>query len=429
MEAFSRPLEIYRSLGFMTGNVAFPVVASFSTMAGPTDSTYVLLAVSIPNSALRYQRDGAGFFAEYTIDVTFMNRDSSVVKKFNTREGVRLATFAETGRTDESVIYQQGITIAPGSYIVRLQANDANSSRGFRMTDTLTAPSYGTAAAISSPMLVYRAQGRAADTELPEMIANPRHTVPYGGAAPLVYIEGYNLRDSVGVRVINDAGTEMWSGRASLNEGAPALSYGVVEIPAANLPLGKFWVEVSDGSATPARTPLLMTISDQWMVEKFDDVLEFMRYIASQPEIDELKAGTAAQQRQAWERFWKKRDPLPITDVNEYRDQFFARVRYATEAFREPGGLPGWNTDRGEVYIVLGAPDNALERFVGNTADVTGKPNAEEWEYYNVPGGRLTLMFLDRTGFGRFELIPSSAASYRNVAERIKRRIDMGAGF
>jgi GWxTD domain-containing protein len=425
-EAFARPLEIYRDLGFMTGSVNFPVVASFSTLAGPSDSSYVMLAVSIPNSALRYQRDGKGFFAEYTIDVTFMNTDSSIVKRFNAREAVRLGTFAETGRTDESVIFQQGIAIAPGTYLVRLMANDANSSRGFRMTDTLAVPAYGAGATIASPMLVYRATGRTAKNELPELISNPRHTVPYGGAAPLLYLEAYSATDPVGVRVLNESGTEMWSGRADLSEGAGGISYSVLEIPAANLPLGKFWVEVSDGTRPPSRTPLIMTISDQWMVEKFDDVLEFMRYIASQAELDSLKAGTPTQQRDAWERFWKKRDPLVQTELNEYRDQFFARVRYSIEAFREPGGRPGWNTDRGEVYIVLGQPDNAIERFVGQTADVTGKANAEEWEYYNVPGGRLTLLFYDRTGFGRFELVPSSAASFRNVADRIKRRIDAG---
>ena len=32
-----------------------------------------------------------------------------------------------------------------------------------------------------------------------------------------------------------------------------------------------------------------------------------------------------------------------MTDANEYRDEFFQRVRYATEVFREPGGRAGWD--------------------------------------------------------------------------------------
>src|SRR5690606_26603694 len=126
-----RPLEIYRDLGLMTGSGQFPVVASFSTMAGPADSTYVLLALSIPNSALRFQRAGDGFFAEYRLDVTFMDPDSTAVRRVEQTEVVRVSSFGETGRTDESVIHQQGIAMPPGHYIVRLSAADMHSSRGF----------------------------------------------------------------------------------------------------------------------------------------------------------------------------------------------------------------------------------------------------------------------------------------------------------
>jgi GWxTD domain-containing protein len=422
-EAFSRPLEIYRDLGFMTGSGQFPVVASLATVAGPRDSTYVLLGMSLPNSALRYQRDpdGSGFFAEYRIEVTFMDPDSIAVKRFEARELVRISTFAETGRTDESVVYQQGFTLPPGSYIVRLQAADVNSSRGFRMTDTLTAPDYSLSASVSSPVLVYEAAGRTHRDVMPDLISNPRHTVPYGGAAPLLYVESYGASTRpVDVRVLNEAGGMVWSATAALRGGGDDLRYGVVEIPAEALPLGKFWVEVSDG-ARPSRTPIVMTISDQWMVANLEDVLDFLRFIAHPEELDSLQMGGPADQRAAWDRFWERRDPLLVTDVNEYRDAFFQRVRYATEAFREAGGRAGWNTDRGEVYIVLGPPDNSVERYIGER-DITRQPNAEEWVYTAVPGGRLNLLFYDRSGFGRYELVPSSSAAFRSVADRLKPR-------
>jgi hypothetical protein len=73
------------------------------------------------------------------------------------------------------------------------------------------------------------------------------------------------------------------------------------------------------------------------------------------------------------------------------------------------------------VYIVLGAPDQTLERYIG-VSEMSGLPNAEEWLYSAVPGGRLTLLFLDRAGFGRYELAGSSAAAFRGVAERMKPR-------
>src|SRR5687768_10524616 len=164
---FARPLEIYRDLGFMAGPSQFPVVASFKTIAGPADSSYVIVGLSMPNSALRFQRDGNGFFAEYNVNLTFMDRDSVAVKRFEKRELVRIPTFAETGRTDESVIFQDAITLPPGQYIVRMQAADANSSRGFRMTDTLTVRAYGAQSGVASPILVYEAKGRSERADLP----------------------------------------------------------------------------------------------------------------------------------------------------------------------------------------------------------------------------------------------------------------------
>jgi len=103
------------------------------------------------------------------------------------------------------------------------------------------------------------------------------------------------------------------------------------------------------------------------------------------------------------------------------------RTRTCSASFsREPGGLPGWKTHRGEVYIVLGPPAFAQERYIGRE-EFVGRPNAIEWLYQNVPGGRLALLFLDRTGFGRYELSPSSLSAFRGVADRLKLASQKGA--
>jgi GWxTD domain-containing protein len=420
-EPFARPLEIYRDLGFMTGPGQFPAVASFGTVAGPADSTFVVLGLSLPNNALRFQREGAGFVAEYTIDLAFMNTDSVVVRRFSAAEAVRVASFAETSRSDESVVFQRAYAMPPGSYIVRLQAADVHSSRGFRMTDTLTAPMYGPGgSAIASPLLVYKATGRSARAEHPDFILNPRHTVPYGGAPPILYLEAYTDTTAIDVRVRNEAGVAVWHGSVALPAAVSEVRFGVVTIPSDTFPLGRFSVEIGNPGHPSARTPLVLTISDQWMVSNFEDVLQFLRFIAHAAEIDSLREGTPPERRILWENFWARRDPLPVTGTNEFRERFFQRVRFATDAFREPGRA-GWQTDRGEVFIVLGSPDHAVERNLGRV-DMGGQPNAVEWVYGGLPSGRLNLIFHDRTGFGRFELVPGSAAAFRSAAERMKPR-------
>ncbi len=422
---FGRPLDSYRQLGLVAGTREFPVVASFSTFAGPADSTLVLFGLSLPNSALRFQRDGQGFKGEYTVTLTF-KKDGEPVKRVERREVVRVASFAETGRTEESVVFQHLVALPPGEYEVEIVSGDAYSSRGYRTNRELTVPAYGGGGRkIADPLPVYRVEGRVDPAELPDMIANPRRTVAYGMGSPLLYLEAYDVEPGypVAVRVVDERDQEIWQTRVELQQGNPELRYAAVEIPASALPLGRLWVEVASevgGEQLSSRSPLIITISDQWMVANFEEVLAFLSYIATDEELDSLRKADPEERRELWERFWERRDPVPATPTNEFREQFFERIRVATEQFGEPG-KEGWRTDRGEVYIVLGMPDHAYERSIQRMETAAGT-RALIWIYERTPSGRLELIFEDRTGFGRFELTPASQAAFRSVANRLRQQ-------
>jgi GWxTD domain-containing protein len=273
---------------------------------------------------------------------------------------------------------------------------------------------------VATPIIAYHAAGRSQRNVPPDLILNPRHTVPYGGETPLLYVESYGAVVPLVAQVVSADGAMVWEGPLELQQAGDGIRFGTVELPSGQFPLGRFWVQVGGSDGAPQRRPLLLTISDQWMVANFDEVLQFLRLIAHNEEIEALRSGTPAERRERWEEFWERRNPLPQAGLNEYRDRFFQRVRFASEAFREPG-RPGWQTDRGEVYIVFGAPDHTVERYLGRS-DLTGQPNAFEWVYTNAAGGRLNLLFHDRTGFGRFELVPSSASAFRAAADRARPR-------
>ncbi len=56
------------------------------------------------------------------------------------------------------------------------------------------------------------------------------------------------------------------------------------------------------------------------------------------------------------EAFWKHRDPTPGTPENEYRTEHYRRIDYADHKFGVGSPKPGWKTDRGQIYIILGEP-------------------------------------------------------------------------
>jgi GWxTD domain-containing protein len=95
--------------------------------------------------------------------------------------------------------------------------------------------------------------------------------------------------------------------------------------------------------------------------------------------------------------FWLKRDPDPDTPLNEFRQEFEARVDYVNKRFKEGG--PGYNTDRGRVYIFLGPPDKS-EEFppqVGGTV----RGFTIWWSYYDH---KLAIEFTDEKNEGRYRI-------------------------
>jgi GWxTD domain-containing protein len=54
--------------------------------------------------------------------------------------------------------------------------------------------------------------------------------------------------------------------------------------------------------------------------------------------------------------FWDVRNPDPNSPTNEFRDEHYRRLAYADDHFGSPGRHDGWRSDRGMVYITLGAP-------------------------------------------------------------------------
>lgn len=96
------------------------------------------------------------------------------------------------------------------------------------------------------------------------------------------------------------------------------------------------------------------------------------------------------------EEFWKKRDRTPLTEVNEYKDEYLKRVKEAKHLFRDEGGPSGWLQDRGRIYILLGPPEQREAYPRGeNLNDIP----VEYWHY-----GFHVLTFVDYRKNGNYEL-------------------------
>ncbi|MDP2914867.1 MAG: GWxTD domain-containing protein [Candidatus Aminicenantes bacterium] len=102
------------------------------------------------------------------------------------------------------------------------------------------------------------------------------------------------------------------------------------------------------------------------------------------------------------EAFWRHRDPSPGTDKNEFREEHYRRLAYANKRFIG-AGKPGWKTDRGKVYIILGEP-RTQRSFEG----LSSVYPAQIWSYQGIAVPSLPqefdLLFFQKNGMGDFVL-------------------------
>ncbi|MDH3495312.1 MAG: GWxTD domain-containing protein [Gemmatimonadota bacterium] len=410
------PAALYTRMGFFAAGPPLPFVASLQYLATSSpDTTLALFGLSMANSALSFRQAGQALEARYQAEVV-LRRAGSVLARAVSEETVRVASRDEARRADESVIFQQFLQVPPGAYDAVVTVRDEYGTSVGRAERQIGVPRVGPRG-LSDVVAVYRVEPRGARTEAPRVLLNPRATVPFGLDTLRLYLEGYGYPAGtpVAVRVTVDGGREVWSGEVAL-AGTPQLGAAVVTLSPDQLPVGELRavarVEATQDSSRVAAA--LVSFSEQWAITNFDEVLSLLRYFGQDRAIGEMRAADPVERPALWRTFWRATDPNPLTPQNEALELYFRRVQEANARFRETGDA-GWLTDRGEVFITLGEPDEIFD----SSSDLQGTRRIVRWNYL---GQRLTLDFVDDTGFGRFRLTPTSRAEYQRVLNSIRSR-------
>lgn len=410
--------SVYRSMGALVGGGALPFIASVRYLAGPTpDSTLAMFSVSLTNQTLSFRRRGAEFYAEYRVEAAFRTDSANVapVRQIGSDEQVRVRNFQETLRTDESVIFQQFVTLPPGVYQVSVLVRDRNSPAFSRAERVDTAPRFaGAPLTMTRPLPVYAAKGRPQRSDHPDLVANPRATLPYGSDSLRFYVERYGAPPQALLgRVVDGSDRELWRDTVPLTVGAD-LAFATVIVPPGNLPVGQAELQVVAPSGDTTIARFLVSFSNQWVITNFDEMISLLRYFDRQDWVDSLRRSTPERRPDVWREFWKATDPVPLTPENEALDDYFRRVQQANLRFQDEG-QPGWLTERGEVLISLGEPDEMLDMSSG--LDRTGQ-RVVRWSYTSQ---RLVLYFQDQSGFSQFRLTPASRSEFQRVLARVRR--------
>lgn len=101
--------------------------------------------------------------------------------------------------------------------------------------------------------------------------------------------------------------------------------------------------------------------------------------------------------------FWENRDPTPGTEKNEFKEEHYRRFEYATKQYGRDTPRPGWQTDRGRVYILLGKPE-----FIKRSPSPFEFYPMELWQYAGYKGfglpGSIYFLFFQEKGMDTYRL-------------------------
>jgi GWxTD domain-containing protein len=177
-------------------------------------------------------------------------------------------------------------------------------------------------------------------------------------------------------------------------------------IDSLSLNLGSYFLKVTlrDSSGKDFDYALKSFVS-RWYgvpnsITDLDKAVDEMIYIANPEDVTYINAAEdRLEKAKRFVAFWGKFDSNPSDQYNPVFNLYYSRVAMANANFTTYS-LEGWRSDRGMVFIILGAPDN-IER---HPFEYYAKPY-EIWQYYNL---NKSFIFTDNTGFGDYRLSPET---------------------
>ncbi|MFH0990514.1 MAG: GWxTD domain-containing protein [bacterium] len=369
------------------------------------DKSRVDVYVQIPNSEMRFIKDGDSFVARYDVTVNFQIQDQTMLSVNWLRER-RVEDFALTASSRHSDLSVKSIDIPPGKYDILIQVTDLESKKSAVAKRTLLVLDLRKdAMSVSDIMLLNRMS----------VDGQQRNIVPNVGGTFTKITEGFSVFFEIyaknpistatfNYKIVNMKKAEVQA-RTQTEQVNGTKAQVFFKLDSLNLQLGTYFIVIDaialdeNGDTLKANSSRNFSVRSTdlpFTVKNIDKAVDQMMYIALDSDLRYIRnAEDPEEKRRRFLDFWAKRDPDPSTSRNELLEEYYQRVEYANATFTHH--LEGWKSDMGMVYITFGPPESVERRPFE-----AGMKPFEIWYYYQQ-GRRFD--FIDETGFGDYRLV------------------------
>ncbi len=160
--------------------------------------------------------------------------------------------------------------------------------------------------------------------------------------------------------------------------------------------------------------------------KKYQDFYRMVYWISTKKERKTfLKLKNNSERDNFIKDFWKCRDLNPKTPENEYKKAYELNFLYVQKYFSIKGVRPGWLTDRGRIFLILGKPASVSRNPLPSVHYPT-----EVWTYYGNPSlglpPKFVLYFIDKSGSGLYKLYSPSRNRNRGSSSSMFSPTPMG---
>jgi len=356
--------------------------------------------VKIAHDELQFLTEGDLYKARYELTISVLDESESVVESSIKGYDVIVATFDETNAPYTYSFAEVTFVLNPASYTILLGLSDLDSERGGQQKVDIDLIDYWKFDFSMSDLLLADTTYTSDDGMFrlePNVLWN------LGSDANMLnlYFEIYStvtfeaLPIQVFIRNPQDQVVYEWQQQIAITKFRTPV---VQKLSKSEVKAGKYKIEIQVGTGK-IMTRRIKDLTIRWMnnpliTTDLNKAIEQLRYIASSDDIKEMKEAEGDAKKVKFETYWQSVDPTPETELNELMVEYYQRIEYANQHFS--GYTEGWLSDRGLVYIILGAPDD-IER---HPFEQGSKPYII-WSYYLQ--GR-DFVFVDHTGFGDYRL-------------------------
>lgn len=376
---------------------------AYNYQSNQPGKTRVDVYVEVPFEGIQFLKIPSGFSAVYNVTVSFFDESKEKLQLEKTwSETVVSPNFENTTSKNNFNLSLKSFDLAPANYFVRVEVEDKDSKKNAVKESKFTVRNFADSPfGISDILLISKQLIINGDKK---MIPNISRNVSANKNGLPIYYEiyadtsanlnaEYDIKDNKDKNVINNTQT------SEIKKGGNPVIY-TINVPELSMGEYNLLVALKDKDGKTVAQTQKKFIS-HWVglpssITDLDKAIDEMVYIAKPSDLDKIKeAKTKEEKLKLFTEFWKAKDPTKTTEENEVFSEYYRRVAYANEHFKNY--MEGWRSDMGMVFITLGPPNN-VERY---PYEIDSKPY-EVWDYYDI---NKRFVFVDQTGFGDYRLV------------------------